>query len=91
MTTTRDPANPVWKLLQILRSDLRPADLSDACASELAELQEQLDHWGGVVGAFRRDSERLAFALKQANAKAAARLDDAWPDALERPAQDGGA
>lgn len=77
--TTRDPANPVWPLLKILRADLRVADLTDACGSELAELQEQLEHWSQVVAARRReiDGTRAAPDTLHDNA--------AWPDALERP------
>ena len=82
MTTTRDPTNPVWPLLQILRADLRVADLADACTSEIAELQEQLEHWGGVVAARRRDLDQAAAA------SAAAPHNANWPDALERSAPD---
>lgn len=80
MTDTRDPSNPVWLLLKILRADLRVADLAEACPSELAELQEQLEHWAGVVAARRRD-------LGQGAAAPAAALSHNahWPDALERP------
>lgn len=81
MTTTRDPTNPVWPLLHILRSDLRPADLADACAAELAELQEQLDHWSGVVAARRLDMARPPLPPRST----APAPDPAnWPDALER-------
>ena len=81
MTTTRDPTNPVWPLLHILRADLRPADLADACAAELAELQEQLEHWAQVVAARRLDMARPPLPPRTA---APAPEPANWPDALER-------
>lgn len=78
MTTTRDPANPVWTLLKILRADLRVTDLADACPSELAELQQLLAFWAGVVAVRRREIDHAAAAPHNANR----------PDALERPAPD---
>lgn len=79
MTTTRDPANPVWTLLKILRAELRVADLAEACASELAELQEQLEHWSQVVAARRRESDGTPAAPDTLHDNAD------WPDAPERP------